>query len=141
MAAADPNESEPYPMTEVDFYLNQARNGEVDAAFHGLIELGDDAIPALQQAYRTESDSAIRALIVEAVWQHRLPATIDFLAVALIDPHPDVWKQALDGLVTLASAESRDVLEAALEHASAGDAEYRDWIREAIGQIDEIVGR
>jgi hypothetical protein len=128
-------------MTEVDFYLNAARNGEVDAAFHGLIELDDHAIPALQEAYRAEADPAIRALIVEAVWQHRLPSTIDFLAAALADPHPEVWKQALDGMVTLASAESRELLEAALERSVAGDAEYRSWIEEAIGRVDEVRGR
>jgi hypothetical protein len=128
-------------MTEVDFHLKAARNGDFDAALHGLIELEDRAIPALQKAYRVETDPVIRALILEAVWQHRLPATIAFLAVALGDPHPGVWKQALDGLVTLASADSRKVLEAALEHAAAGDSERRAWIEEAIGQIGEVMRR
>ena len=40
-----------------------------------------------------------------------------------------------------ASPESREVLGAALEHTSVGDAEYRAWIEEAISQIDEILGR
>ena len=31
-------------MTEVNYYLNQAGSGDVDAALHGLIELGNDAI-------------------------------------------------------------------------------------------------
>jgi hypothetical protein len=128
-------------MTEVDFYLNAARNGEFDAALHGFIELEDHAMPALQEAYRAESDAAIRALVVEAVWQRRLPSTLPFLAVALADPHPEVWKRALDGLVTLASAESRGVLGAALERTVAGDAEYRAWIEETISQIDEVMGR
>jgi hypothetical protein len=128
-------------MTEVDFYLNAARNGDLDMARHGLIELENRAIPALREAYWTESDPAIRALIVEAAWQHRLPPTIDFLSAALADTHPGVWKQALDGLVTLASADSRKVLETALERAAIGDSEHRAWIEEAIGQINEVMGR
>jgi hypothetical protein len=67
----------------------------------------------LEEAYHVEPDPGIRSLIVEAVWQHRLPSSVDFLAVALEDPHTEVWKQALDGLVTLASLESRRVLELA----------------------------
>jgi hypothetical protein len=127
-------------MTEIDGNLDLARDGDIGAAFHGLIELRDDDIPALQEAYRVESEPAIRALVVEAVWQHRLPSTTDFLAVALADPHLEVWKRALDGLVTLASAESRKALEAALESAAARDSEHRAWIEEAIGQIDEVIG-
>jgi hypothetical protein len=78
-----------------------------------------------------------RALIVEAVWQHRQPTSVDFLAIALDDPHPDVWKQALDGLVTLASPESRKVLELAKSRLAEEDAILRARIEEAIDQIDE----
>jgi HEAT repeat protein len=129
------------PLTEVDFYLDAARNGKFDAAFHGLVELEDQAITVLVAAYQAEADPLVRELIVEAVWQHRLPSTIDFLAAALADPHPGVWKRALDGLVALASVESRDALEAALGTLAAGDDRCRSWIEEAIGQIDEGLGR
>lgn len=128
-------------MTEVHYYLDQARQGAGDDALHCLIELGDEALPVLEEAYRSEPDPAIRALIVEAVWQHRRPSSIAFLASALADPHPDVWKQALDGLVTLASADSRRALEAALARTIATDREIRGWIAEAIGQVDEALGR
>ena len=67
---------------ETRYYLDEARNGDFEAAYHGLIELPPDLLPDLAEAYRTEDDPQIRALIVEAVWQHRLPTSLDFLALA-----------------------------------------------------------
>jgi hypothetical protein len=46
-------------MSESVCYLNEARNGDIDAAFHGLIELSDDAILALQEAYPRSDMRAI----------------------------------------------------------------------------------
>ncbi len=89
----------------------------------------------LRGAYRIESDSAIRSLIAEAVWQHRLPSCVEFLAVALEDPHPEVRKQALDGLVALASPESKRILELAKSRMVGHDTDFRDWIEEAIGLV------
>jgi len=120
-----------------EYYLSEARNGDFHNAYHSLIELPNDLLPDLEEAYRGEADPAIRALIVEAVWQHRLPTSVDFLVVALEDPHPEVWKQALDGLVTLVSPESRTVLELAKSHVTGQDTILRAWIEEAIDQIDE----
>jgi hypothetical protein len=122
---------------ETDYYLSEARNGDLAAAYHGLIELPNDLLPDLEVAYRGEADPVIRALIVEAVWQHQLPCSVDFLAVALEDPRPEVWKQALDGLVTLASAEARKVLELAKSRVAEHDAAFRAWVEEAIDRIDE----
>jgi len=120
---------------ETDYYISEARNGDFDAAYHGLIELPNDLLPDLEDAYRSEADPVIRALIVEAVWQHRLPSSVDFLAIALEDPHPEVWKEALDGLVTLASPESRKVLELAKSRMAGHDATFRAWVTEAIDQV------
>src|SRR5579864_1526336 len=111
-----------------DYYLNEARNGDFDAADNGLIELPDDLLRDLEDAYRGEPDFAIRALIVEAVWQHRLSCCVDFLALALEDPHHKVWKQAVDGLVTLASSESRKTLELAKSCMEGHDATFRAWV-------------
>jgi len=122
---------------ETDYYLSRARSGDRDAAFHGLIELPNDLLHDLEEAYHGEPDPVVRSLIVEAVWQHRLPSSVHFLAVALEDPHPGVWKQALDGLVTLASLESRRVLEVAKSRIVRHDATFLAWVQEAIDQIGE----
>jgi hypothetical protein len=102
-----------------------------------LIELPSRLLPDLEDAYRNETDPLIRALIVHAVWQHRLPVSVGFLAFVLEDRHPDVWKEALDGLVTLASPESREVLEFAEHRVGGQDETLLTWIEEAIDQIDE----
>jgi hypothetical protein len=124
---------------QTEYYLNRAKNGDREAAFCGLIELPRHLLPDLEDAYRDEADPLIRALIVHAVWQHRLPSSVGFLAAALEDPRPDVWKEALDGLVTLASAESRQVLELAKHRAGEQDETLRAWIEEAIEQVDELI--
>ncbi len=126
-------------MNALDYYIEKARSGNGDAAFHGLRELDANTIPAIQEAYRSEPDPTVRALFVRAIWEHRDPSVIDFLAEAVGDPHPAVWKEALDGLVTLASPEAQSVLEAII--GSDRDAERRDWIGEAIGQIRDAIVR
>ncbi len=100
---------------------------------------GDDAIPAMRMAYSRENDIVVRAMIVEAIWQHRQQSVISFLADALRDPAPMVWKQALDGLVALASPEVMTVLRSAANREI--EAERRAWIEEAIEQTTEAIGR
>jgi hypothetical protein len=126
------------PMSELSFYLNEAREGNSEAAYFGLIHLGD--VVGLQDAYRAETDPKIRALLVHAVWQHRLSETIGFLAVALRDPHGETWKEALGGLVTLASPASRKVVEDELARTAESNPDYRNWLEEAIEQIDAAIG-
>jgi HEAT repeat protein len=126
-------------MNAVDYYIEKARSGDGDGAFHGLRELGADAVPAVQEAYRSEPDPPVRAVLVRAIWEHRDPSVIDFLAEAVQDRDPGVWKEALDGLVTLATPATERVLERII--GSGRDAERRDWIGEAIGQIRDAIVR
>jgi HEAT repeat protein len=121
----------------VTYYIERARSGDHEGVFHGLRELGRDAIPAMESAYRRENDWEIRTLLVEAAWQMREPAVSGFLAEALQDPNPHVWKQALDGLVALASESSLRVLQAALTPDE--DVERRAWIEEAIAQTNDTL--
>lgn len=122
-------------MSAVAYYIEKARSGDLEAAFHGLRELGHDTLPAMQMAYTCEDDPVVRSMIVEAVWQHRQPSVIKFLADVLRDPTPIVWRQALDGLVTLASPESIRVLRSAADGEI--EAERRTWIEEAIEQATD----
>ncbi len=121
----------------LDDYMEQARSGDLEGAFHGLRELDSDALPALLEACRCEDDPNVRSLLVEAIWQQRQPSVIGFLGDLLGDPIPVVWKQALDGLVTLASPESLRVLRSAAD--CEYDAERRAWIEEAIEQTADAI--
>ena len=112
--------------------IERARSGDLEEAFHGLRELGPEALFTMQRAYRCENDPIVRSVIVAAIWQHRQLSLIQFLAGVLRDPAPVVWKEALDGLVALASPESIRVLRSA---AADGDLVRRAWIEEAIEQV------
>jgi HEAT repeat protein len=128
-------------MLTISSYLDWARSGNREAALESLIDLGEDAIPRLASAYRAEADPAIRALVVEVVWRLRSHASIEFLGEALQDPAQLVWKQALDGLVTLATPQSLRILEVAHETVRVPDDGFHAWVEGAIrdlsGRLDE----
>jgi HEAT repeat protein len=125
-------------MVTITSYLDWARTGNREAAFEALIGLGEPAIPRLLEAYRAEADPALRALIVEVVWQIRSYASRDFLGEALQDPSAEVWRQALDGLVTLATPESLQILEEARDSVRGADEDFRAWVE---GAIEDVSGR
>ncbi|HEV8000733.1 MAG TPA: HEAT repeat domain-containing protein [Planctomycetaceae bacterium] len=118
-------------------YLVGARGGDRDTALFGLIELDHSVLPLLQAAYRSEPEASIRALLVEAIWQHRQQSVVPFLFEALKDADDETWMQALDGLVALASPTTRDGLESAL--GVEADARRREWFTEALDQIRQAI--
>ncbi|PYV40512.1 MAG: hypothetical protein DMG06_20065 [Acidobacteria bacterium] len=110
----------------------------MEHAYHRLIEADDAIVPILIKAYRTEADPAVRATLVEIIWQHRVPETISFLSEALDDNHPEVWKNAVDGFVTLGSASAIHMLESAkqrMQTDNQANSVRIDWIDGAIQQI------
>ena len=100
-----------------------------DEAFHNLIELPRDAIPLLQKAYDRQDNPQIRARIIEVIWQFRDRSTLPFLADALKEEDDEIWKQALDGIVTIGGDEAFAILKA-VQTESASDNK-RAWIEEA----------
>lgn len=113
--------------------------GKCDAYFE-LVEADDAVIPLLIAAFHRETGGGARALLVDAIWEHRNPVILEFLAEALADPEGPVWKNALDGFVALGTAPALARLRAARERlAGAGDADRLLWIDEAVQQIAEDV--
>lgn len=126
----------------VEFYLEKLRSGEFEAAFHGLTEAGHSVIPRLVDVFRQERSPSVRAELVNIIWNHRRPEAVGFLAEALNDLDPKVWKSALDGLVTLASATALQILQAASgrKFESKKQAEeFHRWVSEAITQVREAM--
>ena len=120
-------------------FLDRFRNGDCEAAFFGLIESGRETLPILMEAFHAETDRKVRDFLVEVIWQHRDESAIPFLASVLNDSEPAVWKQAIDGLVTLASVEAANALRAARSRQFARKAdrdEFQQWIDEAIEQVN-----
>jgi HEAT repeat protein len=119
--------------------LRELREGYHHDPFFRLLEQDDQIIPELIAEFRGEQDCAVREFIVEVIWQHRNPSAIPFLGEALRDEADRVWKQALDGLVTLGSQAALDELRAAMERPFPEHrkmVEFRSWIDEAIEQVE-----
>jgi len=115
----------------------KSSNADSEGAFHNLIEIDHAVVPYLISAFQAETDDAIRAVLVEIIWQHRQPETDKFLLEALEDSSPKVWKNALDGLVTLGSPEVATKLESIRKRVATKWPDRICWIDEALGQITE----
>ncbi|HMO16101.1 MAG TPA: HEAT repeat domain-containing protein [Pirellulaceae bacterium] len=120
--------------TDVGNLVSALRDGG-ENAYHTLIESHDAIVPQLIEHYTNANDGELRARIVEVIWQHRVPTTVSFLASALNDEHPEVWKQAIDGLVTIGGDHSVGALKTLLGQIKYDDARS-PWIAEAIDQIE-----
>jgi hypothetical protein len=122
-----------------DDHLQWFKNGDREAAFFGLIETLSGILPHLIKRFREEPDEDMREFIVEVVLQHRNPESVLFLAGALYDRSPFVWKAALDGLVMLGGSESMEALGAARSRIfpnAAQQLEFLAWINEALQQMN-----
>src|SRR4051794_31395183 len=125
---------------DVAYYLARLRDGHAEDAFFGLIEAGPDAVPLLIAAVAKPENGEVRADLVRCVWEHRRSEAMGFLAGALHDPEPAVWKTALDGIVAFGSGEAVRTLEAARARLSADQARSgitAEWIDEALEQLRE----
>ena len=119
-------------------YLQQLHQPDHDDAFFSLIEADNAIVPRLVEAYQSETDPRIRAMLIEIIWQHRLPSSLEFLTQALHDDHPEVWKAALDGIVGIGGdaslairVQQKDWLQA---HPEPSNLRLR-WIEEALQQL------
>jgi HEAT repeat protein len=122
----------------VQEYLQQLHQPDHDDAFFSLIEADHAIVPRLIDACQSESDPYIRATLIEIIWQHRLPLSLDFLAQALNDDHSEVWKAALDGFVGIGGEASRAILIRYRDHLQPmrKDANiHLHWIDEALQQL------
>jgi hypothetical protein len=114
------------------FYLGELQGPNREDAWHSLRECGPAVLPHLYGAFRGSTDAAMRSVLVELAWQTRSLQALPFLAEALADEAPGVWKQALDGLVTLDGEPARRILRDA---KAVAEAEKANWIDEALQQV------
>ena len=127
---------------ELSYYLGELRAGHVDRVYVDLVQLDDSYVSALIDAYKTETDVDVKAVLVEVIyWHHRLPEIVTFLAEALRHPNPKIWHNALDGLVAFGTPECLETLKKERAYlvpdANSSDAATRiEWVDEAIDQIN-----
>jgi len=126
----------------IAYYLERYHRGEGETAFHCLLEMSDAVLPALMTEYHQTGDIPFRVFLLNVIWQNRQPSVVPFLEKALWDPEPEVWKEALDGLVALASPASLKVLLGARTMNvldRPGGTEWVEWIDEAIEQVNKKI--
>lgn len=124
--------------SEIFRYVEQLRGTNSEDAFFALLHLDDKHLPALMNAYYQQSDVATKAHLVEIIWQHRQPEILPFLLETLQHQHEAIWKNALDGLVTIGGANSLNLLETERSRLIANPLPAQDrldWIDEAINQL------
>jgi hypothetical protein len=115
-----------------------------EEAFSELLEMPGDVLPALTAAFRTQQDPALRAFLVKAAWQRGDRQAIALLAEAVNQSDEEIWQEALDGLVALASPEALAVLMAARTRKFADRSvsqRFQSCAREAIEYIRQILPR
>jgi HEAT repeat protein len=121
----------------VDHYLLEWDSREWASAYHSLIELGPQILPRVSSRFSASPDAAFRVALVQLARQLRSSDALALFDRALQDESPEVWKEALDGLVALASPASILVLEEAGARTPPGrtsEADWRSWIGEALQQ-------
>jgi hypothetical protein len=124
--------------------LQRFRSGAEEEAFFELLEMPGDVMSALTIAFRTEQDPAIRAFLIKVAWQRGDRQAIALLAEAVNQSDEEIWQEALDGLVALASPEALAVLMAARTREFADlsvSQRFQSCAGEAIEYIRQILPR
>lgn len=121
----------------VSHYIAEARKGKLEEAFHGLIEQDSDIVTYLEKAYKEDTSTVIRILLLQAVAQYRCQSSISFLEAALQDSETEIWKESLNGLTLISGVESLSTLTHSLDIMSERDQIRAEWIKEAIEQVRE----
>jgi hypothetical protein len=122
--------------------LQRFRSGAEEEAFFELLEMPGDVMSTLTIAFRTEQDPAIRALLIKVAWQRGDRQAIAFLAEAVNQSDEEIWQEALDGLVALASPEALAVLMAARTRELADESatkRFQSFVSEAIEYIRQTL--
>jgi len=124
--------------------IEKLRSGDEHEALTELIEMPQDILPAIVQAYRNEQSPDTRMLLVKVAWERRDPAAISFISEALDDADEYVWQEALDGCVALASPEILEILQTAQTRPRAENAmsrQFRICVDEAVLYVKGLIQR
>src|SRR5215510_13211857 len=118
----------------VNHYVAQLTGPGADDAWHSLVDAGPAALPHLVDAFNRTGDRRVRVYLVQIISEYRSTEGITFFETLLKSDDAEIWKAALDGLVTLGG-------EAALHALSTAGAsaapEKQTWLDEARKQIIE----
>lgn len=120
-------------------YLARLCRGDGDVV-SSLMDMGVEVLPFVERALVTESDADVRTQLVHVAWQTRSEKALRILEPAINDTDPTVWKEAIDGLVTISTPEAANILRRARDQNPNGRTDGRysfsQWIDDALQQID-----
>jgi hypothetical protein len=102
-------------------------------AWHSLVEQGPAALPYILEVLEASRDRDQRLALVSVINEYRTPEALEFFAGALRSTDDEMWKLALDGLVTLGGSSTRSVLADSLDSV---EPTKKEWIVEALEQIE-----
>ena len=117
---------------EVAYYREGLVGSSADSAWHSLVDLGPAALDELHHALRWTTDLHLRRALLSVIVAIRRPESASLFGSLLRDKDTEIWRSALDGLVTLGTDEAARILESA---RTTPDEERRLWIEEALGQL------
>jgi HEAT repeat protein len=112
--------------------VEDLRGPEWENAYHALLDIGVEGIPPIGRALHAESDVNVRRTLVRVLWQTRSERVLPWLVESLRDSRPEIWKEALDGLVAIGSEDALNHLENAKRSMEPAKVA---WFNEAISQI------
>src|SRR5262249_41615809 len=94
----------------VAYYLQSLSGPDDENACHRLIELGPAVIPYLESKFKIALDARTRQAMVKIAWQSQSRQSLPLLQDVLEDAHDHVWKEALDGLVSIGGPEALEMV-------------------------------
>jgi HEAT repeat protein len=121
----------------VRHYAGELAGSRADDAFHSLLELGPAALLHVAEAFRLSRDPTVKSRLAQVISESRAFEALPLLVELLQDHDAEIWKTALDGLVTLgedpaARPRALEILDSARKSA---DPKKQEWIEEALSQI------
>jgi hypothetical protein len=125
---------------EVRYWIQRFREGDQEGAFFGLLEMA--ATADLVGLFQLTTERDLRRFLAHTIRNMNDPAAVSFFEEAVYDADPEVSKEGMDGLVSLATQSSLEILEAA-KNRQFGDQNdtlrFREWVEEAIEQAKETM--
>jgi HEAT repeat protein len=113
-------------------YVSSLGENDSENAWHALVELSTEALPYIREAYHLADDNKKRELLIQVLAEQRDEESLALFSELLYDPAPEIWKAALDALVSIGGSTAADLLRKAEANVTA---ERCDWVREALQQF------
>jgi hypothetical protein len=121
---------------EVEKYLNDfmfSSDIDCEGAYHDIMDLHDDpaVIEYLMTQFSESTDTDIKREVISLLIDFQAPSTVSFFGELLLT---EDWKLSLDALVAIGNDNALEELKYLNYTISPAD---REWVREAIEQINE----